>query len=241
MQRTRSLFAAWVPVVCFLCLGISTNADSLNPTSSSGNTATFTGVTITYIGSNPVTDVFGNNGSTATAVETVVFSGIGTGLVGIQIGILPTTNAGNGDAKFNACSGSSCLGTTTPFYVDFVPTGLSGGTFSGIPIIGSASAPSISGSAAGQYDASNDQACYLNSLDNFNVCNTGANPTGLASISAIGDVFTVNSDSISYTFTLPVTGVPTSNAPMPEPSNLLMLGSGLLGLLGVIRYRNEHP
>jgi hypothetical protein len=106
-----------------------------------------------------------------------------------------------------------------------------------LPVGGSASAPTVSGSLAGEYDAPNDQACYLNSLDDFNTCNTGTDPTDLVSISAVGDVFTVQSDSISFTFTLP-TSTTTTITPTPEPSNLLMLGSGLLGLLGVGLYRN---
>ena len=234
MAKISRLLTQLLTILFFLCLGIClrTKADTLNPTSISGTTATFSGVTITYTGTNSVTTVFGNNGSMATAVESVSFSGIGTGLVAIQIGILPTSNAGNGDATFNACSGSSCLGTTAPFYVNFVPTGLPGGAFSGIQVGGSASAPAVSGSLTGQYDASNDQACYLNVAANFNACNTGGTPTGIASISAVDDTFTVQSDSIAFTFTLSA-----STTSVPEPSNLLMVGSGLLGLLGVGLYR----
>jgi hypothetical protein len=239
MRRTNSLLRLLFTALGFLCLGacIPMRADTLTPTSFSGTTATFNGVTITYTGTNPVTDVFGNNGSTASAVESISFLGIGTTLVGIQIGTLPSSSAGNGDAMFNECSGSSCLGTTTPFYATFVPTGPMGGTFSGLQVGGPASAPTVTGSLAGEYDAPNDQACYLNSLDDFNTCNTGSDPTDLVSISTVGDVFTVQSASISFTFALP-TSTTTTITPTPEPSNLLMLGSGLLGLLGVGLYRS---
>ena len=111
MRKKRELTGRVGWVACVVCLVVcaSAKADTLNPTTSSGSTATFNGVTITYNGTNPLSGVFGNNGTTATASESVTFTGIGTGLVGIQIGTLPSSNGGSGDVSFNACSGSSCL------------------------------------------------------------------------------------------------------------------------------------
>jgi len=225
--------------VVSLVVCASAKADTLSPTASSGSTATFNGVTITYAGTNPVSGVFGSNGTTSTAAESVTFTGIGTGLVGIQVGTLPLSNGGNGDVSFNACSGNSCLGTTTPFYVNFVPSGTPGSTYSGLAIGGSGSAPIITAGLSGQYDASNDQACYLASSANFNACNTGASPVGVASISATGDKFTVQDASISFTFTLPTATPVTPPSSVPEPSSILMTGTGLLALLGFSLSRRE--
>lgn len=186
--------------------------------------------------------VFGNTGTGATAVESVTFTGIGTGLVGIQIGTLPSSNGGNGDATFNACSANSCLGTTTPFYVNFVPSGAAGSTFSGLAIGGSGASPTIIGGLSGEYDASNDQACYLNAGANFNACNTGASPVGVASVSASGGQFTVQDASIAFTFVLPTVTTPvTPPSSVPEPSIAWMLAAGLLALLAHWRFRGDQP
>ena len=153
--------------------------------------------------------------------ESVTFTNIG-GVVGIQIGTYPASTPGNGHVIFSPpnCTATTCLPTSSPFFV-FVTN--IGNTLTGLTIGGTNAAPTITSGATGAYNAPLDQLCTLNDLDNFNACNTGSSPT--INVSYIGGLFKVTDDSLAFTFTL-------SPVSSPEPSNLLALGSGLLGLLG---------
>jgi len=151
--------------------GATAKADTLSLSSSSGNTATFSNVTIAYVGTNPVSTVYGNTGTTATASESATITGIGTRLAGIQIGTLPSSNAGSGAAVFNTCSASSCLGTGTLVYVNLVPSGTPGSRFSGLAA-GGADRLRPSRAAHRANMMRRMIVCSLTTGDNFNACNT---------------------------------------------------------------------
>jgi len=210
-------FSQGLAVAGLLCLGSlqATKADTLTYST-----------TITYGGTNPTSDFYNN---AVPVTENVVISNIG-GVVNIQIGTAPPAGVTNGDIQFNPppefCSQVTpvtCLSTSSPFYA-FVST--TGSTLTGLTIGGTAANPIISNGATGSYNGTYDQLCGLGSVSGVeypnNSCNTGSNPTVDVSYSA--GILTVSDDSIAYSFALPTS--------TPEPSSLLSLGSGLLGLLG---------
>jgi hypothetical protein len=211
-------FSQGLAVAGLLCLGSlqATKADTLNY-----NT------TITYSGTNPLTNYYND---AAPVVEAVSITNIG-GVVSIQIGTQPPAGVTNGDIQFNPppvnCSTVTpitCLSTSSPFY-GFITTTSS--TLTGFTIGGTAANPIVSNSTpTGFYNSPYDQLCGLGNASGGeypnNSCNTGASPT--IDVSYLNGVITVTDDSIAFSFALPTS--------TPEPSSLLTLGSGLLGLLG---------
>jgi len=90
---------------------------------------------------------------------------------------------------------------------------------------GSTTAPDISSTAV---------IPFTNTLDKVNdggAGNSGSDPGDNFNLVSLGlGNFDINSASINLTFTLPTGSTPPPS--VPEPSSLLMLGSGLLGLMG---------
>jgi hypothetical protein len=178
----------------------------------------YTGVTISYVGTNLPSTVYGNG---VPVTETVTFSNIG-GNVGIQIGSYPASVPGNGDVYYsptqcNTGVPNCLLPTSSPYFAFISATGLTIG--------GTNAAPTVS-NGTGSSSGTTNQICVLNNTvpPNFNSCNTNQ---GTTTLTYLNGLFTLTDQSLAFSFTLP-----TSTTSTPEPSSLLALGSGLLGLLG---------
>jgi len=210
MGRSRQ-FIKGMAVIGVLCLGSIhvAKADSLTFTT----LVTFTGNTVT------------NPPFVSSALETVAITNIGgSNGVGFVIGTLPATNAGNGDACFGSPGCSTLLSTSTPFYLNLIAP-----TSGGFVIGGTAASPTISSGATGTYNQLFDQVCSLNKAGTANSCNTNVLGFSTATkVSYAGGIINLLDDSLGVQFSFAATLTPA-----PEPSSLLMLAVGLLGLLGV--------
>jgi hypothetical protein len=161
---------------------------------------------------------------TTSATESVTISNIGgSGGVSFVIGVLPATNAGNGDACYGSPACTTPLSTSSPFYVNLIAP-----SSGGLVIGGTAASPIISSGATGSYDQLFDQVCILNKAGTGNACNTNLSTGSTTTdVTYSAGLITLTDASLGVDFSFSVT--PTST---PEPSSLLALGSGLLGLLG---------
>jgi hypothetical protein len=221
MSKAMSLSVKFVAVVVLLLLsGLHTaKADSFTPSSSTSTTSVFSNVLVYYVTANaasnpwgltnilanPVSGVLGNSGGQATSTETVAL----------------IENA-NGNF-FDIQVGSSKSGSI--FFTQF----FGNSTNKGIPFTGTTANPNINPNTW-TFNSSTDTSCYLNTVSSP-VCNGPASsPLGISVLQTPGgvDVFSLQDSSIEVAFALTPGTVST-----PEPSSLLMLGSGLIGLMGL--------
>jgi len=204
-----------IALASVLCLGLtySAKADAITPSVGTATSDTFTGV-----------DIYAVTGSLN------------------PFGVTPIICPGTG----SACA-QNVFGTTTPVFevatvaftsgggftvTETTPAG-SGNTLSVVgttPLITIAgyctSASSIFTTGASALTVGTGTECTADAAGTFKV-NGNSNGTGSAILTYLGNgVFSVTDNSFQVAFQLTTT-------PTPEASSLLMLGSGLLGLMGL--------
>jgi len=200
------ILKASLMVAGLLCLGVlqSAKADAFTGT-------TFTGVTIYYVGSSATENPFGLTNSCGACANADPF-GTGTnafelGTVTFGSGTLTVTTA-NLSAAETSPTGTSTANLTVGANVTAIASGTA--ALLGTPV--ETWGTQASGSAWCDGTACNDSGANLYFL-----------PSGG---SATGNVFYLQDNSLALAFQLG----PTST---PEPSSVLMLGGGLLGLMGL--------
>lgn len=198
--------------ICCLTMAVASKADTLTPSSFASDTsATFDNVQIYYVDANPSANPWG--------IVSTCPSGCNANPLGSDSSTPFTTE----NITFRDSTGSATAGLDVTGGVFTIHSYGSTSLFTS----GTDSAPQITGTAKttlATYTAATDSFC-ANAA-----CNNGGDPAIVVGLSQIApDVFTVTSSSLEIAFSLG-SGPATST---PEPSSLLMLGSGLFGMLGL--------
>jgi hypothetical protein len=208
-------------VATLVCFGaIAAKADTFSATAvaaSGGNVggAEFT-ANVYFLNANPASNPFGLTGSNCGSLGSDTCNGNPFSAHGFTIGAFPGQSA-------TVIFGNS----TTPGFA------LLGGTLDGVAVTGTSSlytgpdnAPTMTVGSSVFYQSG---AYFDNGACNGTAagCNNSPTPVKLTYVEDINGmaVFTLTDTSFDYVFS-----IPTST---PEPSSLLMLGSGVLGLLGM--------
>jgi hypothetical protein len=147
----------------------------------------------------------------------------GISVSGVDNGTSPVTSLTSTDTvEFWASGSTESVALTCTSNCTGLGSGGNTASLFGSFIISSASAPSVSSTTPVTFSSVSDSVCVAGR------CNTGSAPNDTIQLISLGSgQFGIVSNSNTLTFTLPEGTVST-----PEPGSLLMLGSGLLGLLG---------
>jgi len=203
-----SVFILLVATMLFVAISAA-SADTLTPSSFVANTsATFNSVSVYYVDANPLANPWGLTSTCPVGCNVNPIGSDGSTPSTVETIVLRDT------------------GTPTSAGLD-----VTGGIFTvhlfgsnSIFTPGTDSAPVVS-------NTKGTSVSYSSSLDSFcamSACNNGTDPTVPFMLAQVApDVFTATSNSLEIAFSLTSGTVST-----PEPSVVLMLGMGLLGLMG---------
>ncbi len=212
MGKFKRISLLGVAASALFCLGFasSANADSFTPTSASGGTITFSSVKVYYVD------------ATASANPWSVTSTCPVGCNANPFGSDASTPFETETVTFtDAANGASQNGLTITG-AGALSVYLGNPSGSSIFASGNTDNPMLVnvGATAGWATQVGNSWCGPTG------CNNAGASLKLVSEGALGDVFVLTDDSFALAFQL-------GSATTPEPSSLLMLGSGLLGLMGL--------